>query len=558
MGTQTQVLQGERPKPFCEPEFVAYTKTMNRLPFLQIGIKNFLLWRECALETIEILTRKKKNPAILADPGSGKTVVAVMINAALNKRAICIESTRFLAHSQTDLYKNVTGKNTVRAITGEEPEKNRIWNNLSEQLIFTTAESFLAEYDKGRINLDDFDYFIVDEAHHATGEHAYTKALKIFADTDKRILSMTNEFGTTKQQAEIVHLNCKIDAVIELTVPMPHITERTIEVKFGKDFRKINALFAEIMDGYLFELEEILDVTIEGPHLTEDQHRQLRERINKLEDLPGRGNSRIRNEAFLSAIFYHTIYRKIARAYLLLMTHCYGSFLQLVKEYADEVDKAQSSENVGKIRTCYIRTSKRLTEDPRFQKIVHLVKNRKGEHPKVAALLKEFEGFEDRALVFVGERMTALHLKEILLKNGISCELFFGGKSKSKKKDLAILESFQKKEVTVLLTTSKVDEGANLPEVKRVYRYHLPTSKSSRKQSRGRTGQISAGEFVCLVSDIPFEKGLFWKTHIRKYEKVLAYIRNGDYIPAAAGNNVISKKRKKLKVDDPRQLKLPF
>lgn len=519
-GEQTDLFPRNRQKRFFD---------MYCLPFESFTIDNRPDWFTIAKEIVKEID-EKRNPCLIGKSGSGKTVVAILVHYVLQGRAILIAPTTNLVNEHYKLYQKVTGKKDVIKIIGDIPEKKRFWNNYTDGLIICTAEVFNSDFEKGKIAVNDFDFFMIDETHHAVKNHAFVKAAKIFNDTGKNIFSLTATLGDCEQEAQEIKKNCFIQTVIELQVPMLARSERKIDIELDKHLKHLHPIFEEIIGGITLEFEMLLGINEVKIWMTEQELKELEKLVEK-ENNDDFIITAGMNKSYRSGLFLLAKYRKAMHAYRLAMNESYASFLEYTKTLVDKKKSGLA-----------------LLHDPRFEKIIHYVSGIKDLHPKETFFLEELGKIKGRSMVFFQNKTTAKNIKILLKSIGCKTGYIFGGKDKKTEKAKEIIKELKTCGMEHLLVTSVAEEGITLPGVDVVINYNPPTSKTARIQRTGRIGRMTKGESIFLVMKNGFEQGLYWKTVQRKPKPKIA----GDFIK----EKIPTKKKKKT--DDPRQVVFPF
>ncbi|HNU95815.1 MAG TPA: helicase-related protein [Candidatus Magasanikbacteria bacterium] len=499
------------------------------LPFEGFTVDNRPDWFTAVKEIVKEID-ENRNPCLIGKSGSGKTVVAILVHYVLQSRAILIAPTTNLVNEHCKLYQKVTGKKDVVKIIGEIPEKKRVWNNCDDKLIICTAEVFISDFQKGKVALNCFDFFMIDETHHAVKEHAFVKAAKIFNDTGKNIFSLTATLGDCEQEAQEIKKNCFIQTVIELQVPMLSRSERKIDIGLNGHLKYLHPIFEEIIGGITLEFEMLLGLKDVKIWMTEQELKEL-EKIVAKENNDDFVITAGMNKSYRSGLFLLAKYRKVMHAYRLVMNESYASFLEYTKTLPDKKKSGIA-----------------LLHDPRFEKIIHYVSNIKDLHPKEKFFLEEIHKIKGRSMIFFQNKTTAKNIKALLKSIGCKTGYIFGGKDKKTEKAKEILKELKTCGMEHLLVTSVAEEGITLPGVDVVINYNPPTSKTARIQRTGRIGRMTKGESIFLVMKNSFEQGLYWKTVQRKPKPKIA----GDFIKA----NIPNKKRKTRRGNDPRQTTL--
>ncbi len=128
-------------------------------------------YQQEALDSLEAMRKNKETIALLYHAtGTGKTVTAVMDAKRCGGRALFVAHTMELVNQAYNTFKNLWGKVTVGKFADSVKETDSYVLCGSIQSVALNLELFRD---------DDFDYIIIDEAHHASAD-TYQKILSYF------------------------------------------------------------------------------------------------------------------------------------------------------------------------------------------------------------------------------------------------------------------------------------------------------------------------------------------------------------------------------------------
>ena len=181
-----------------------------------------------------------KNSLVVLPTGLGKTIIAVLVASKILKlfplqsKVIVLAPTRPLInqHYETFLRFLKISKEKLAILTGKIlPEKRKeIYNN--HEILFYTPQTLRNDLVHKKYMLDNTALIIFDEAHHASGDYAYTMIADEFVDhnPDGIILGLTASPGSSKN---------KINALCEnLHIPIENIHIRTRKDEDVKTYLK--------------------------------------------------------------------------------------------------------------------------------------------------------------------------------------------------------------------------------------------------------------------------------------------------------------------------------
>jgi len=105
------------------------------------------------------------------------------------------------------------------------------------------------------------------------------------------------------------------------------------------------------------------------------------------------------------------------------------------------------------------------------------------------------------SLVFCNHRDAVERIAELLLDEGISCDIFHGGLEQSDRERALI--KFRNGSNHLLITTDLASRGLDIPEIKNVIHYQLPRVEEAFVHRNGRTARMHAdgNSFIVLKED---------------------------------------------------------
>lgn len=451
-------------------------------------------WHSFAQEIKEKI--RLGNVGLIADTGTGKTIMAFILIKLLNLRTLFLAPTVVLTEQHADLYKILKG-GEVQVINGKSSVKKRNWQ---QALVIATPHVFIAEYKKGLVSADDFDLVIFDEGHKAQGNYPYVPIARIFQSEAKKIISLSASPGTNLQDIKTSEKIYGIKNWVTAEIEMPKKSERMISISLNEELEKASQLLESIQIESLKKLDQALQensdkkliLKRESPWLTQEAIDELAKAV----------------EALAKPTFYKgkeelaKVY-KITHLYRLLLTENYYSFINRIEKFLAK-DKTKSAIS--------------LMKDGRLREAYWLIKKANNIHPKeeeLFKLAKEYAWKGKSMLVFSNNKLSASYLKDTLSEQGYRVDTLFGGKDKSLKKQKATINAFKNGETSIIIATSVVEEGFSLPEVGVVVHYSQPLTAVQRLQRGGRTARFNEGSVRFLVMDKTFELALYFATRAK-------------------------------------------
>lgn len=466
-----------------------------------------------------------KNSLVVLPTGLGKTIIGVYVAAKIlekfppKTKVIVLAPTRPLINQHYDSFKNLMTipEEQFVVLTGKIPPEKRVDFFRENQIIFYTPQTLRNDLANRRYSLESVCLIIFDEAHHASGDYAYTLIADEYADQnpDGTILGLTASPGATKEKIKIL---CK-----NLHVPLENIHTRTrknVDVKTylkPMDVYKIGVNLTELMETAYMSVQSLLEQRLQ--YLS--QLGFLSVKADKLYTKVIRKDLLKLNAELVRLVQGNGdktgVYSAISvNAQGLILYH----MLELIEQQGLDVlliYLTKLKQNARKKSSS--KASKILASDYRINQVfIELKKNEDFSperlvHPKFYVLEKllvqEFEkNPPSRVLVFVKLRDSVKNITKKLKSRPdglIKPSRFVGQATKSKddkglsqKKQLEILEQFKQGIYNVLVSTNVGEEGLDIAECDLVIFYDVVASEIRFIQRKGRTARHREGKVVIL------------------------------------------------------------
>lgn len=466
-----------------------------------------------------------KNSLVVLPTGLGKTIIGVYVAAGTlenfppKSKIVVLAPTRPLINQHYDSFKNLMTipEEQFVVLTGKTVPEKRVELFNENQIIFYTPQTLRNDLVNRKYNLENVCLIVFDEAHHATGDYAYTLIADEFVDQnpDGTILGLTASPGSSKEKINIL---CK-----NLHIPLKNIHTRTrkdVDVKTylkPMDVHKIGVNLTELMgDAYLAIqtlLEERLQYLSQLGFLVvravKLYTKVIRKDLIKLNSelirlVKGDGDKTgVYSALSVNAqalILYHMLELIEQQGLDVLLIYLTKVKHDARKKTSSKAVKILASDH--RINQIYIELKK--NEDLSPKQLIH---------PKFYVLekllLQEFKSnSESRVLVFVKLRDSVKNIvKKLNISNSeiIKPARFVGQATKSKddkgmsqKNQLAILEQFKQGDYNVLVSTNVGEEGLDIAECDLVIFYDVVASEIRFIQRKGRTARHREGKVIIL------------------------------------------------------------
>lgn len=504
-----------------------------------------------------------KNTLVVLPTALGKTIVAIMVtaNALYNyrhKRVLVVAPTRPLVLQHMKSFYSVLkiSQDKIAEITGKTPPLPRtaIWNNKDIRLVFATPEVVRNDLQDNRLSLNDFSLLIIDEAHRAVKDYAYTTITKQYISQSEQplILAMTASPGSDTKRIHDVCNNLFIEHI-------EYRTEEDVDVKPYVNPINVNWQWVSLSSEYNY-IRSILKNMLDDKLRWLFQHGLLRKRggirwifKRDLIDVGAeiRYNLELSQEETRASLYFALMQQSLSLTLLYCVELIESQGSASLKAFLDRIEN-DSSPFGRSIAGSGSKAHKSLINDPRVKEIRTLLSTLKLEHPKVKCLVEILRGkiseqlvqqplvqidnnndidnknYKDKnfnhnnsitsttistmdsnmmmSIVFTQYRDTAQHIVDILNSNNIKASRFVGQAKKEddvgmkQEEQAQVLEAFRRGKFSVLVATSIAEEGLDIPEVDLVIFYEPIPSEIRYIQRRGRTGRRSSGSVIILAA----------------------------------------------------------
>lgn len=494
-----------------------------------------------------------KNSLVVLPTGLGKTIIGVYVAAKIlesfppKSKVIVLAPTRPLINQHYDSFRNLMAipEEQFVVLTGKIPPEKRVDFFRENQIIFYTPQTLRNDLANRKYTLESVCLIIFDEAHHASGDYAYTLIADEYVDQnpDGTILGLTASPGSTKEKIRVL---CK-----NLHVPLENIHTRTrkdVDVKTylkPMDVYKIGVNLTELMEEAYIAVQSLLEqrlqylsqlgfLSVKADSLYTKVIRKDLLKLNAelVRLVQGDGDKTgVYSALSVNAqglILFHMIELIEQQGLDVLLIYLTKVKQDARKKNSSKAVKILASDH--RINSLFIELKK--NEDYYPEKLVH---------PKFylleKLLVQEFENNPpSRVLVFVKLRDSVKNIVNKLKSRPdglIKSARFVGQSTKSKddkglsqKKQLEILEQFKQGQYNVLVSTNVGEEGLDIAECDLVIFYDVVASEIRFIQRKGRTARHREGKVIILYCKDTHDE-IYMHIALNKLKKMNFNLKSG-------------------------------
>ncbi|KAJ3033919.1 hypothetical protein HDV00_005659 [Rhizophlyctis rosea] len=442
--------------------------------------------------------------------------------------------TKPLVAQQIEACYKITGlpQDATIELTGTTSPEARRLSWLNQRVFFLTPQVMQNDLNRGTCPARKVVLLVVDEAHRATGNHAYCEVVRELRQQNERfrILALTATPGSEVKTVQKVIENLLISRIeIRAEDSMdirPYIHERILEaitVPLSDTIISIRDAFYKILGVYTNKLYTAKAFYIKDPqHVTFYTLFQAREKWRGETSTtltPGRAST-------IEGDF--GVAMSLAQSLQLLLQHGIRTFAASLQRYADEADK--EGQRISRARAALLRHpdfvslmqnlrsvmgDKAFISHPKIERLVGLVVGHFVEHEEEQGREEKRGGGEGRretrVMIFSQYRESVEEIVSVLDAHkpmvrvmsfvGQSAGKRSGSKGYTQKEQLEVISKFQSGNYNVLVATSIGEEGLDIGEVDLIICYDAQNSPIRMLQRMGRTGRKRQGKVALLLTE---------------------------------------------------------
>ncbi|KAL9442075.1 hypothetical protein AB3S75_020560 [Citrus x aurantiifolia] len=470
---------------------------------------------------------KRRNTIAVLETGAGKTMIAVMLikdiaqavkSNGFKKLILFLAPTVHLVHQQYDVIRVHTDFEVEEyyGAKGVDEWDSQCWQkeiNKNDVLVMT-PQILLDALRKAFLSLDIVCFIVIDECHHATGNHPYTKIMKEFyhkSDNKPKVFGMTASPVVRKGvssamdcEGQISELESTLDSQVftiedktEMEVFVPSAKESCrfydqskfcgsdLKGKLEVSWSKFDASLSKLQGSELNCYKDMDDKHKTLRKQLSDYHAKILYCLDELGLICAYEAVKICLEKVLKAQEECEIYRQSSlqcKYFLEEVLHEIGSALPLA---ADKVFLDFGFDYSKAVDLGYIST--------KLHELLQLFLSF-GKSTQVLCII-----FVER---IIAAKVVERFVKKVPFLTHLTVAYLTGSTTSvdalTPKVQKEVLESFRGGKVNLLFATDVIEEGMHVPNCSYVIRFDLPKTVSSYIQSRGRARQHNS-QFILML-----------------------------------------------------------
>ncbi|MBI4096013.1 MAG: DEAD/DEAH box helicase [DPANN group archaeon] len=477
-------------------------------------------------------TASQKNTLVVLPTGLGKTHIAAALASLrlAHGKILFLAPTKPLVAQHLKTFSEIfEPKEELTLFTGETKADSRkdLWEK--SKIIFSTPQTIKNDLISGKVSFDSVALLVLDEAHRATGEYAYTFLAREYAKLSQnpRILALTASPGKNEEKINEICRNLRIEAVEARSREHLEVKSYVKPIKFHYEFVVLPEELENIRSRLVNAIKGRLEILKSAGLVTSTDV----SKVNKKALLALQASLQIQmaqqNYEVAHALSVCAALMKLQHALSLIESESVGA----LKNYFDNLWDASKTSKVRAVKDIVsdfnVRAAYSLTNSALEKNI---------EHPKLEALKsvveKQVSEKKDcKILVFTEIRTNIQKILSTLDDiSGLEVHKFIGQSSRedkgmNQKTQIEVIERFKRGEINCLVCTAVAEEGLDIPSVDLVVFYTPVPSAIRNIQRRGRTGRQEVGKVAVLVTKNTRDEVYYWVSK-RAEEKMQSAIEN--------------------------------
>ena len=533
-GATCQSIKPSEPMKYCDTSGLTYTSQ---------EIDNLTIQNPRNYQRELFLAAMQGNTLIYLPTGSGKTLVAAMVLSCMKllnpqKFMVFIVDRIPLAYQQSAYFQCQLPHLRVETLTGEmvKFQKENVHQALADKavdILVLTHQIFLDSLAGGSsaIRLSDISVLIFDEAHHCVGGHPFYKIMndfykKVTPDHYKPLVlgltaspagEFTIERTTEMLQKLLKNLDCKVTMPVKSDDLVAHVNAP------NTSYDEVETLQTDLVILERCLVEHIKDVKKSHIESTPGYQQALagldvlfshfRGALRNLIQRCHEDNSKIEDRTTIALIVGEHIMRLLCvieisqvlsyKDALVYLNDYINSIIGAISPHHDALRKfIGTKDTFRQLKEC----AKKSVEEDSMSNRYKCLENRIQQF-----ICRVKEDPTSRGIIFVCMRKTAYKLCEKLRLNEVIARLsnpatFVGhgdgsydGMSWNNEQEI-ILRKFKSGDIKLLVSTSVLEEGLDVPICNLVVRFEGAATLRAFVQSRGRASRRPDSEFVIICT----------------------------------------------------------
>ncbi|KRZ75857.1 Fanconi anemia group M protein [Trichinella papuae] len=492
------------------------------------------------------------NTLVTLPTGLGKTLIAAVVMYNFYRwypsgKIVFMAPTKPLVAQQVEACYKIMGvpNEAVAEMTGCKNPASRKLEWETKRMFFLTPQVFLNDLSRLACPVTDVKCLVVDEAHRATGNHAYCQVINemIKYGSHFRVLALSATPGSDLKMVQqvienllIANLEIRSEDSAELQQYTHNRAIKKIVVPFEPVLVTVAEKYINVLQAYFDRLSQERVLTLRKlENYSKWQILQERDKYRANTNANSRDRSRIESLFHGAISLYHGYELMTMHGFKSLFNYLTDKVIgdqatprlrqqlscncEFVEAYQTLRQTFDSNEQILKAtQSKFASIDFNYSEEDWNNRILETLQLAKTSHPKmvklIEILLDHFQKNKEkqlstRVIVFSSYRDSVSEITEMLnnLRPLIKAMKFVGqsyGRSTSKgisqKKQLEVVKEFQRGCYNTLVSTCVGEEGLDIGEVDLIVCYDSPTSPIRLVQRMGRTARKREGEILILVT----------------------------------------------------------
>ncbi|XP_046986026.1 Fanconi anemia group M protein homolog isoform X1 [Schistocerca americana] len=477
------------------------------------------------------------NTLVCLPTGMGKTFIAAVLMYNFYRwypqgKVVFMAPTKPLVHQQVNACTNFTGlpKDSITIMTGQTKRESRGKEWEEKRVIFCTPQILMNDVSNNICQAGDFKCVVVDEAHKATGNHAYVQVIKQLRSKSAvfRILALSATPGSNFNAIQEVINNLQISYIEARTETSPDVAQYTHKRNIETVIVKITGYLKTVLDKFMNIIEIYVRPLIQSRLLSGTVRSLAKYKVLKSwEYTRSHPPQHISPHQLAAANADFAASVSLFHALELLTLHGLRSFVKFINGILKE-DKSQPlvktklskcdalislieevEQGLGELKmldpnlpASSQNKQKALPSHPKFEKLEELLK----EH----FCKTDNTDSNSKVIIFCQYRETVIEAFNLakVFEPLMRPTPFMGQATTGKvshgitqKQQLQVMEKFRSGSFNILISTCVGEEGLDIGEVDLIICFDAHTSPVRLMQRIGRTGRKREGKIIMLITD---------------------------------------------------------